>query len=757
LQLTAAGEEPYRLANAAREDSRLEAPPGVMKPSPVRTRGRRATAHGALAMAGLVSLVACAKRVDTRSILAMEVYPQSAGPIPRPTEEELDLQVFASLELEAVMAYRDPGKMAACLRAVADDPAYVRDRGYALAAAGAHWGSVAREMALKDACADAGDAPALVRFVLARIATAATSMAVTSTMDEPDRWERVYKRVPTALRAIANILANTSPRPSGIEDAPVLALGGGAANGAFSAGFVFELLALRERALVRDVDPRKYQLSAVVGTSAGALIAQLVDLYFVEHDPTAPTQAQASLIASCERYWDPKSRSRTCPADVDVATSSRTDCFDGFPPPTEGVEADGALSGLDAKTRDDLFARRPRQMCALTKLYQSFTDDDEQTLMCVEPGPVTRIVGLLGIPDQNFMRFDPLSSNVLTPVLDAFSEAMIDNDVPRVVVSVEAEDSQILGLDERVCRPLRAGAPRGREYCLGSAVVASSVLPIFARGVRHTYDGVTPMGFCGAWFDGGLRSEFPTYRALRMARPAVEGVVADPKRSALRVLAVGTGPLEGLPQSRPSSTLDVLLNIVGQMSAQNEVEEVLSAQQMAIVRENELLDILGKPHAPSETTVNDDTSVSTVYVPTETPPYLVEGAEYSFDRTLMRGLWVWGRHVAIERVLGRSVYPKTRGLFERLGWTDLEPSAVTFARADEQTLKPWFDAYRVQAECPEHQTARADAGRNRIATCVPSCSPIAAGGRDFPLYFACPDGAGHPHVESRHRAGPRHP
>jgi predicted acylesterase/phospholipase RssA len=728
-----------------------------MKPPHVRRPSRRETARRVLSTAGLLSFVACAARVDTRSVLAIETYPQGGASTPPPTEEELNLQVFASLELEAVMAYRDPGKMATCLRAVAEDPAYVRDRGYELAAAGAQWGSVARQMALKDACADAGDAQALVRFVLARIATAATSMAVTSTMDEPDRWERVYKRVPAALRAVANILANTSPRPSRIDDAPVLALSGGAANGAFSAGFVFELLALRERALARDDDPRKYQFSALVGTSAGALIAQILDMYFVERDPNPPTQAQASLIASCERYWDPKTRSYTCPAAVDSATSSRTDCFDGFPSATAGSDTDAGLSGLDAKTRDALFARRPRQMCALTKLYQSFTDDDEQTLMCAEPGPATRVVGLLGVPDQNFMRFDPLSSNVLAPVLDAFSEEMIDNDVPRVVVSVETEDSQILGLDERVCRPLQGGAPRGREYCLGSGVIASSVLPIFARSVRHAYDGVTPMGFCGAWFDGGLRSEFPTYRALRMARPAVEGVVADPKKSALRVLAVGTGPLQGLPQSRPSNALDVLLNIVGQMSSQNEVEEVLSAQQMAIVRENELLDIMGKPHASTETTINDDTSVSTVYVPTETPTYLVEGADYSFDRTLMRGLWVWGRHVAIERVLGRSVYPKTPGLFERLGWTDLEPSAVKFASADEQTLKPWFEAYRIQAECTEHQAARVVAGRNRISTCVPSCSPIAAGGTDFPLYFACPEGAGHPHVESRRHAGSGRP
>jgi hypothetical protein len=291
--------------------------------------------------------------------------------------------------------------------------------------------------------------------------------------------------------------------------------------------------------------------------------------------------------------------------------------------------------------------------------------------------------------------------------------------------------------------------------------MASSVLPVFARGVRHAYDGVTPNGFCGTWFDGGLRSGFPAYRALRITRPAVEGVVANADQSALRVLAVGTGPLEGLVNSRPSNVLDITLNAVGQMSGQDELAEVVLAQQVAIARQDEMLDIMHKARARADagspaSSLDDDSAVSAVYVPAETPPFLVAGAEYSFDRTLMRGLWVWGRHLAIERVLGRDVLPGTRKLFARLGWSDLERTAVDEATRDAQTMKPWFDAFSQQTECSDHQQLRKNAGHNRITSCVPGCVPIVPGGTTFPRYFECPDGGSAPAAETRNRSDAAH-
>jgi predicted acylesterase/phospholipase RssA len=705
------------------------------------------------AVVALASFLACAPlKVDTRSLFASVTYPNGSSSPPTPTPDELNLQVFANIELEALMAYREPAKMAGCLRTLTA-PA-IETLGERLAKAGAEWGAVASTMELTNECKATGEPLALVQFIVARIATTATYMATSVSITDKDRRDDVYSRVPVVLNAIANILLNTSPRGHDAEDAPALALSGGAANGAFSAGFMFELLSLRERALPPEGDNGKYRFSSIVGTSVGALMAQILDLYFV--DPRLPiaSKTQRELIDTCKDYWNPSKRVHTCYAvgGVDTATSNRTDCFDGWPPNAVGGDDDPGLSGLDATTRDDLFARHPRQMCALTKLYQSFTDDDEQNLMCVEPGPITRLVGLLGSPDQNLMRFDPMSSNVVAPVLDAFSDEMIANDVTRVVVSVEMQDNQTVGLDERTCRPLPSKptqgaiqeAVGGREYCLDSAVMASAVLPVFARGIRHTYDGVTANGFCGTWFDGGLRSGFPAYRALRMTRPAMAGFVENDSLP-LRVLAVGTGPLEGLPESRPSDVLDVTLDAIGQMSNQNELGEIVSAQQMALIREDQIRDIMHKPRQHAEVAalgaINDDAIVSAVYVPAETPPYLVAGSDYSFDRTLMRGLWVWGRHVALARVLGEGGLPGTRKLFERLGWSDLEPKAIAFANADTQTMKPWLDAFRIQNECSDHRQARMAAGQNRIKGCVPDCTPITSGGATFPQFFVCPAGA----------------
>jgi hypothetical protein len=130
----------------------------------------------------------------------------------------------------------------------------------------------------------------------------------------------------------------------------------------------------------------------------------------------------------------------------------------------------------------------------------------------------------------------------------------------------------------------------------------------------------------------------------------------------------------------------------------------------------------------------------------------------------MRGLWVWGRHLAIERILGQSPLaasaptpPHTTQLFERLGWTDLAQYAADYAKHDARLLQPWLDAFSIQNECLDHQQARQNAGQNRIRTCVPNCQQIATDGKDFPQYFLCPDNASVPAIESvRRGAGAGH-
>jgi hypothetical protein len=172
----------------------------------------------------------------------------------------------------------------------------------------------------------------------------------------------------------------------------------------------------------------------------------------------------------------------------------------------------------------------------------------------------------------------------------------------------------------------------------------------------------------------------------------------------------------------------------------------MMARQMAQIREQQLCDIV-KNINPNDTcdrntvSISDDVSVTAIYVPAETPAYLVEGAEYSFDRTLMRGLWVWGRHVAIQRVLGKAIPHGTGTLFSRLGWEKLETEAMKQAREDAKVMQPWLKGFKIQKECRAHQTARIKAGQHRIKECVSDCEKVTETGGKTPPYYICPKAA----------------
>jgi Patatin-like phospholipase len=725
----------------------------------MNTRSRRLRIGALIGLATTATTLACGTlKVDTRSVFADLTY---ASTRPETPTADLELQVLATLQLEATSAYRDPQRMAMCLRFL--QPSLVETLGEKLEEAGTDWAKIASTIPVDGACGDADD-PALVRYVIARIATAAATLARSVSIDESTRRARVYERVPEALDVIARILEKTPPRSKLTEDAPALALSGGSANGAFTAGFMFELLSLRERSLPPEGDGGKYRFSAIVGTSVGSLIAQILDLYFV--DPSTPiSETRRTALDNCNAYWEHKP-APTCAAAVDSKVSAGGPCFDGWPTGPGQPALDIGLSGLTPAQRADLAARRPRQMCTLTKLYQSFTDVDEQTLMCVEPGSLGAAFGIVGRKTENLIRFDPMYNNVVASVLEHFADEMLTNEATRVVVAVETQQNQYVGLDERACAGMPRSGPVGggaepvgsQEYCLGSAVMGSVVLPFFARPVRHTYVGVGDAGQCGTWFDGGLRSGFPAYRALRMTRPAMTPFVADPDVR-LRVLAISTGRFESEVETRPSNIADVAFDAINQLSDANVLDEVVLAQQMALVREDQLFEI---QHPADEKRrprrrlppafdksmklesltdwIGDDLSVSTVFVPAEAPEQIVAGGQYSFDRYIMRGLWVWGRYAALQRVLGLVPPKGTQPLFARLGWRDLEAKAQTFAQADEVTIRPWIDAY-TKPECDAHQRDRMNAGRNRILNCMHSCSDVALGAKDVPQYLICPPGA----------------
>ncbi len=662
-----------------------------------------------------------------RAIFADQTY--STTP-PKELESNVTMQLFAQLQLETSGRFYAPAPAAACLQAL--DGCFLASLGEALATAPSvdAWAADLRKQTLPSACDTELDAHdrTMMRYVVGRLATVTEAIAENSVRTRYDR-SVVFDHAAAALALLAPIVAKT-PAPAGgdvadLVNAPALALSGGSANGAFTAGFLFELLSARERVLRTlpnrvDVD-RKERFGAIAGTSVGSLISQVLDLYFVDESQTL-TKPQKDALDECVSWWGKRKHEDT---------AKSTDCFNGWPEPL----MTGPVPATDM---------RLPQACALTKLFRYFTDVDEGQLMCVERGPVTQMLGALGQARPNMMRFDPMQTNIIDPVLHDFGPLILANSTTRVVVSVEMEQSQTVGLDERAC--MLAADP---NECLGSGVMASVVLPFFARPVRAVTTGLSSRGHdCGTWFDGGLRSGFPVFRAIRMTRPL------DVGSTKARVLAISTSRLFDLPAERRINLMDVAMNAVGQMSNQNFLSEPEIAQRSEELRQRAMA-ILETGTPPTKdadfgAAVNRSRipesfqSVLTVYVPTEAPPQIIAESGYSFDRYVMRGLFVWGRREAIRRMWIGKEDPTERAvrpLGERLGWsTTLGDASQKLIAGDAKDLREWSRVYAMQ-ECKEHRKQRMIDGNARVSsdskdTGVTWCADVNS--KDAPSYFSCP-------------------
>ena len=527
---------------------------------------------------------------------------------------------------------------------------------------------------------------------------------------DPTRRAETYTQGASALHRLARLLSLTPANQASQLDLPTLALAGGAANGAFTAGVLYELLSAREEALQRAPQAdrsaldRSSRFSAVVGTSVGALLAQVLEFSMI--DDSNLNAEQRAFLAQCN--------GSVLEPEVNHAglSGGKTGCFAGWPstPFPEVAPIPG----------------RPVQSCALKLLAHSFSDVDESDLLCAEPGSVARAVGALGRPRVNLIRFDPMQHASLDDLLSLFGRPMLDNAMTRVVVSVETQQNQQLGLDERAC-PLT-----DRALCLSSGVMASVVLPLFARPVSRTWSGFEENGECGMWVDGGLRSLLPTARALAYSRASP--LLANPVR--LRVLGIDTGRLTPMPYPRPRRITDTALNALEQYSSEQDLSEVGATQRSAELRDAEftalqlanppLVRRAGRPRA-------DDAQVQALYVPSDVPDWVVAGAGYSFDRYVMRGLFLWGRQVARGQ-LGAGV-----DLTNRLGWPapvpELIKTIIAERIANDAPFREWLADYS-QPVCPAFASWRLQEGVRRINREMPTCVEAALG----PKYFTCPAG-----------------
>lgn len=742
-------------------------------------------------------VLGCSTAIDTRSLFAQLTYANNGLP-PAP---ERPFQLYAALELEGVTGYVDAAAAAECYRTF--DSTALRDLGEALGSpcqsggdrqfdclAGT-WGRIEYEIIAKlpTICPNLPPADrSMLAYSVVHMAGTVASFARWTGVSKAS-FDAVYAMAPQVIDRIAHVLEAKKGRiPRDTINAPVLALSGGSANGAFTAGFLFELLWARERALLqmpeeqRDSFDLRSRFAGLVGTSVGALISQVIDLYSVDPRTTLSPRQLAFLDAcvkpqpvALEVDSSDGGSGGSAGSSSGSGGSSGSDgsgnggCFSGAPTPT--------FPGLPAPGPPGTSPPRLIQRCALTKLVTYFSDIEEKDLMCIEPGAVTRMVGgksglALGEPSLGLMRFDPLSGTILDPILHELAQPMLDNDTPRIVVSVDMQQNQVVGLDERSCLWLPTEASTHgpqpyarvgtRPYCLGAQVMASVVLPFFARPLRHTYSGYSEFGECSTWLDGGLRSAFPVLRALRLSRPLALMRRSAPRRL-LRVLAIETGRRNGLPQPRPGSVVDVSLNAIGQMASANTIDEFALAQAVSSQREREF-DAIRKaraaaakehPQGPGATAlamdieaeevgVPDDWSISVVYVPDEVPPGIVADSGYAFDRYVMRGLFTWGRRVAMSRIRGETEAggaDPARQLPTLLGWPDALANKVVEVIEEDRSnsdIAAWEQAY-THGECRAFREDRIKRGAARVLdSSTPSCANVTDEMRS-PRYFLCPD------------------
>jgi hypothetical protein len=475
-----------------------------------------------------------------------------------------------------------------------------------------------------------------------------SSMWPTGTGAPPD-YARGFQ---VALLATAGVLERTPPSVARDADRqrPVLALSGGAANGAFTAGFLYRLFSLREQAraaylargdlaAVKDLDEHE-RFDAVVSTSVGSLLAPATDLYFDDAraagGANAPTAEDRQAFTSCLQTSRPPG---TAPPD------------------------------------------RLAQACALQLMRHYFTHSNEWDLLCTESGTLAGLLGTDGtyLDEQraNFAAFDPMRDRVIHALYDAFSRRMLTNDVQVEVMSVDVKQRVTMALDERACT---GGAPLARDpasvECLVSNTTASLVEPVLARDVTAVFTGLSSYqgpGERGQWLDGGLRSGSPVLRALQLTRwPLV-----TPRFDSLlgtMVLSVSTHRSEETPTTRRATLPALAFDTVGNFADQIRLWELGSVGAFAQVQWQEMEAWRRAPVSTLRPTTRGSLAypvaspagglVDSVVVPENIewgkPVEQATASEYTFDPVTMTRLFLLGERSLLE------AEPLFR--LERLGW-----------------------------------------------------------------------------------------
>jgi hypothetical protein len=554
-----------------------------------------------------------------KSTFADASYPKENVPVaPRALALSLDAAVVPSL----LVAYERPRQVARCLSAAADDAAVL-----------------ARVFAYGDCLLDRGSASSCVAK-LPWVDSSGVTWKLTgcpaglSTPHDRMRFLLALSEAALALRAyqiesfghsggkappskaLEAALARTLGHAAMILDRdavapreaalPSIALSGGAANGAFVAGYLHALLWTRERALIHAIKAERdlitgYRFGSVFGSSVGSLIALPLDLYFAT---SRPLPAEERALDACIRA-------------VKVPVSGSAD--------------------------------RKLQDCALAKLETDFVKN-EWELLCAQPGSVLELLG----PDaESMLGFDPLERKVIDPFFAALHRPLLANDFTRTALAVDLRQHVLVGLDERACLIPGMDALR----CLREGVMSSIVEPVFVPARPKVYSGLLgPTGESGTWLDGSIRSLNPAARAATYTLG--------------RVLAINTHRAHGVPAPEPKGVLPLLLGTFDSLGAGSRAWELRYARSYQEARKQLACDLAVRfaegvlcevpaPSPGSPTRDGLDGDLYEVWVPEDIAPSVLSAGGYTFDPAVMRGLFLWGQ---------KEFFRSRRRILVWLGW-----------------------------------------------------------------------------------------
>lgn len=593
-------------------------------------------AGAALASLALAGSAAGCSSLTLRGFFVDGAYPKT---VPKLPPRDLPLSVDASVAAVLTVGYSKPHDAAACLSSVAADDAAVD----ALVSYGACLAEGTQRLQCAAALPWITPANPQLTAPYARSAATTCPAQLASELDQMrmylslgDAAERLYAyhldtkgqfavglplsdslraAFKRALTHASQILA-LDPRADRDPELPVLAQSGGAANGAFMAGYTHGLFWLREKARLYATPEQKaaidgYRFGGAATSSVGTLVGLALDLYFSDQQPTLP---QEKALDAC-------------------------------------IAAGGApVSGE---------AGRKLQDCGLAQLRVNFKQN-EWNLLCAQHGTVLK---LLGDDFSGLLRFDPLQKNILEPFFKDFKELLLGNSFTRTPMVVDMDQSVVVGLDERAC--LASGMDQQR--CLVTATLASIIEPIFAAPMNTVYSGLNgAQGEQGTWVDGSVRSLNPASRAANFGAGRL--LVLNPTRSG------------GVPSARIKKMTEQFQQTTDALGAAQRGWELSYAKSYLVERQAQAcaLGAFTGNHSlcPTPGGERRDRTGSglrsaaaqrgpaavAIWVPEDIEPTTLFASGYTFDPLVMSALFAWGQQQALK---------DRKRIFGWLGWCAL--------------------------------------------------------------------------------------